>query len=976
MFGAYEVVTYGGGANYRDIFQAVALMSGTNAIGSLIRLAMLLGLVLTIARGMFDLNAGRALKWFIMCAVIYGVVFVPKVTVHITDKLNPALAGADVANVPIGVAFAESLASQVGSRAIDLTETAFGDPSDVMYSKTGMIYGAKFMDNATQVQFTDAVLTQNLATFFRECVFYDLTDNVYTYDEFAKANDIWTFVTTTHPPNPARGMVYISGPGGTGVGSNIITCPAAATAINSEMVAQTTNAGVALQHRLEPDQTGLTSGQAWSRLASQTTTLTGLTGMASTDAMTTIRQLAVLNIVKGTLAGEETSSGSALAQAQAEIQTHNTQSLLGPVGEKAIVVLKIVIDALFIGVFPILFPCFLLPQIGTKLLQGYFTGFFYLQLWGPMYVIIHKIIMTAAYSKTAAASFVPGATAGFNLQTVAGIGDINSQIQAVGSAMILMIPVIAAALTKGAMAVGSQGEALLQPFRSGAESAAASQSTGNYAFGTTAVNTHNFDSVTGNKIDTSRYVDTKRSTGFNDRGDMITANQGSGTVNVRAGAADSSMNMETLNERSTSLRMSANESRSRSNAYDTVISNARSEVASKVREAAYATSTGTDSRSGMSNESRDSQTQGLGFVTSLTSNVADQFKMSRGQAADLVSSIAVSESTLAQYQSSAGLSLGAGQAGPAAADDSPPPTTKLGKLMEGAGSGTLNTGGSISNTATTQGTDSSKHSYSANEARARDYVRSQMQSADARKAMDKVETQALNSAWGRVASTTSSTRNASSTTWSNSESFTQSARHAQTEASQIERSADEASRMAQVLRGDHRAAFNEFVFTGPNGGFLRHDANGVARSDGEIANILQGRTASDWGLLSEAFQSFAARQPELARPDLVTSNVKALGDPAGSGLGTLRSEGGDGSHLTSPSTSERSGGRRPARGESAADARIARTQDAVAPPSIDRNLAPGDALRDVDKNVDQLVDTALKPGRIKKPKPVTTNRKP
>ena len=82
-----------------------------------------------------------------------------------------------------------------------------------------------------------------------------------------------------------------------------------------------------------------------------------------------------------------------MAETQAEVQTRNTQQLLGGVAEKAIVILKIVVDLLFIGMFPVLFPAFLLPGLGPRMIQGYLTGFLYLQLWGPMYVIVHKISM-------------------------------------------------------------------------------------------------------------------------------------------------------------------------------------------------------------------------------------------------------------------------------------------------------------------------------------------------------------------------------------------------------------------------------------------------------------------------------------------------------------------------------------------------------------------------------------------------------
>ena len=45
-----EVITYGGGSYYRDIFQAVALLAGTGGISSLIRLALVLGLMMGILK--------------------------------------------------------------------------------------------------------------------------------------------------------------------------------------------------------------------------------------------------------------------------------------------------------------------------------------------------------------------------------------------------------------------------------------------------------------------------------------------------------------------------------------------------------------------------------------------------------------------------------------------------------------------------------------------------------------------------------------------------------------------------------------------------------------------------------------------------------------------------------------------------------------------------------------------------------------
>ncbi|WP_197426866.1 conjugal transfer protein TraG N-terminal domain-containing protein, partial [Caulobacter sp. CCH9-E1] len=211
--------------------------------------------------------------------------------------------------------------------------------------------------------------------------------------------------------------------------------------LSAALTVQGQNAALLLSRSLEPERTDTDAARV-TRTQGQAGTLAGLMGFASNDGQKLIEQAAVANQLRAAVVGGDTSAGASLAAAQAEVQTHNTQTLLGPVGAKAIILLKIVVDCLFIGMFGIMFPLFLLPQIGLKLLQGYFTGFFYLQLWGPMYVIIHKIAMTASIAAAASAAKIPGANSGLTLQTVSGVGDINTLIQGVASGMILMVPVI------------------------------------------------------------------------------------------------------------------------------------------------------------------------------------------------------------------------------------------------------------------------------------------------------------------------------------------------------------------------------------------------------------------------------------------------------------------------------------------------------------------------------------------------------
>lgn len=933
----FDVITYGGGENYRDIFIGVALMTGTGAMASLVRVGLLLGLVIGILRMVVDLNPGRVLKWFVVAAMIYGGLFLPKATVHIIDKYNPALPGADVANVPLGVAFAEATASQIGSRMIDMAETAFGDPSDVEYSRTGMIYGVKFMEAASRLQFADQLFAQNLDALFKNCVWYDLQDNAYTADELAKANDLWAFFAA-HPPNPARSTPMISGPGPSAI--SVVTCPSALATLDAQKDPQAKSAATAMERRLNPSMNAtLLESSALSEMG----TLVGLTNVASTDATRSLVQTATLNQLKASLMGSSTETGasSALAQAQAQLQTANTGSLLGKVGENAIVVLKIVIDALFVGMFPILFPCFLLPQIGIRMLQGYLAGFFYLQLWGPMYVIVHKIIMTASYAQTGAAAMLPGNPNGFNLQTLDGINGVNANIQTVAGMMILMIPVLAAALTKGAMAVGAQGEALLQPFRSGAEAAAAAQTTGNLSVGNTSVDTHAFNNVSANRIQTSGYVDSGFFTGRNRSGDEVTSRLSDGVLTgVRAAPSDAAVSLERLHERATSLSERARTARERSNTFDHVEAAAITETNQKIHEAAFTRTTGSESRTGVTNEERDGRSTAASYITGIRDEAQRRFGVSFDFAAT-----ATEQATMG-VQDSWGLTTGVG----------------------GRGAG-------LSHTSTFQGGDSksAQRANSLKEDEALTWIRQQTQSSDFKTSIDKATTESLNRSYATFAGTSHSASDKSARIFASTQSFTDSAREVRSESASLERSAEQSERTTQVLRGQHAQAFVAFASD-----HLRATPDGFHRSNDDIGRILQGRTVEDRELLYQAADTFAARYlPANDAPELVRDNRSALGEPvaaselrAGPAPGLVtdhRPDSNDRASRPAPTSHYA-----PSRG--AEEGKTVKEQAAAAGlrlPSAERDLAPDPELAAIREGLGRDVDHQLsnRPRKIERDGP-------
>ena len=136
-----EVITYGGGEFVRDVLNGVAALVGVGAFGSAIRLSLLLGLLFALFQTAFNMNVMSMIRWFVTTLIIYLCLMVPKVTVQVTDRFDPALPGASVSNVPIGLALVASITTTVGDSFTDLTETAFTLPNDLEYQQNGFIFG-------------------------------------------------------------------------------------------------------------------------------------------------------------------------------------------------------------------------------------------------------------------------------------------------------------------------------------------------------------------------------------------------------------------------------------------------------------------------------------------------------------------------------------------------------------------------------------------------------------------------------------------------------------------------------------------------------------------------------------------------------------------------------------------------------------------------------------------------------------------
>jgi len=502
-YGAYEIITYGGGQTFVSVIQAVALLSGNSALKSVMLVALLVGLLMGILKAAFDFNVGMILRWLIMSTVIYGVLWTPKVTVHVTDRFNAGLQAADIANVPLGVAFAAAFSTEVGDTVVSVTQTAFNDPASLAFSNTGMIYGAKLYAQMTSWQSLDPSLANNLQAYIHDCIADDIIANNISMDSIQNSPTLWAFLEANGNPSVMT-QSWAEPSGGNPPAVTNVTCQQAAQTIDSQWPAAITESESMAQKVL--GFAGV-QGATQTPITQTISDLTNATFGTASNATNFFKQALVVTAMKQSIPSYSGSVGGStalqtFANAQSQLQNNATSGAIGQQAGTAIPILQMVMILLFIGMFPVMMPAFLLPGIGPKMIQAYFASFIYLQLWGPMYVILNKIFLAVTVAQTANSAYLPTGTSQFGGQTaltmanMASASSTNQQISNVAGMMMMAIPVIAGLLTKGAMDGGGAAVSAIAGFRTAGESAGMMEATRNISLGNTSLDTTHFQNTT------------------------------------------------------------------------------------------------------------------------------------------------------------------------------------------------------------------------------------------------------------------------------------------------------------------------------------------------------------------------------------------------------------------------------------------------------------------------------------------------
>lgn len=468
-----EVFTVGGGEYLVNTFNAIAAWTGSGGFKSVIRVVMVMGLIYALLVTAMDLDWRAWFRWFIQSTLIYLVLMVPTVTVKVTDRVNPGLAPATVANVPIGLGVMASFTSQVSDYFTRTAETVFVMPAALNYSNGGFVYGARMWDKVRGFEIRNPVFKANLDGYLKQCAYYDILLGTKSLKLLSESTDLWADLGADAATN--RGMKYLTDTGTGSVDIEGKTCAEAWALIDGQWEAEINAYALPFAHTMYPK---LSQAAAGAKLAADVPLISQLLTGAAMPRNQFLKQKSVVDAFEAAQLDFGNADSDSFALQRADAQTRNAMTTTAEQGLIWIPVLNVVLTVVFYALFPIVFPLLLFPKSGIATLKGYFAGFFYLAAWGPIYVLIHMFIMDRLTAQTNAAA--PG---GIALANWAGIDAVNQDIATMAGFLMMSVPVLALMVMRGTMSVASNMSSMLSAPQGAADAAALERTTGNYTFG-------------------------------------------------------------------------------------------------------------------------------------------------------------------------------------------------------------------------------------------------------------------------------------------------------------------------------------------------------------------------------------------------------------------------------------------------------------------------------------------------------------
>lgn len=588
-----------GGDYFQSAFNGVVTLLGSNSWASMFRIVGLVAamtLFATYIKGHDPLEVIKFMAFFIL---ITSVLLIPKRTVQIIDLTN-STGVYRVDNVPVGLSAPMKFITGIGASVTKAYESIFHTPDSITYSKTGMLFGANLVGNASDIFSRNADLSALMGDYVRQCVIGDIMlNNKYTLQELMGSADPYTLIFKK--PSPLRGVIVPYGNKEATAGFQ--TCEALAkNVLMPKLGLDTKDGGKTWDYYVRSFFGGKPNANVlFANMLGDSYNFFYKGGKSASDIM---RNNVVMSSLRQGFSGYAANSGDAaslinLASNSSYSKMRLSWGASSTIATTFLPVMHTVLMAMLVGLFPIIILLAMIHTLTMPMLKNFVFTLLYLQMWPPLFAILNYVMSFYLQGQTKAMDF--------SLSNVAYIQQMHSDIGLMAGWLTLSIPFIAAGVVSGLWRVVSQAGNYLGTATNSSTSSSASQA----ADGTWAFNNMQMDNVAGHKWDTNQSFRTGQQTTQHASGATSTLTQSGETVwDSRSATSSLATQINGTQAVTSSLQAQARESevkaQSSLNGYNSSVNSAWNQLSQ------YATQRGNSDTLQRSSDNSQSATQSEG----------------------------------------------------------------------------------------------------------------------------------------------------------------------------------------------------------------------------------------------------------------------------------------------------------------------------------------------------------------------------
>ncbi|UBX30661.1 conjugal transfer protein TraG N-terminal domain-containing protein [Arsenophonus apicola] len=383
-----------GGDMVTQTLNAVTAMVNHRTWGGLLYLAETLGILTCVMTYVKTHDLKGLFAWGFTFVCVTALLLTPKVTVVVNDLTRPDKINR-VDNVPVGLATPLWLLTGIGHSAAIFYDDFFHLPESVAYSKTGLMFGQKLMQESLTFHSHSPEINANFSEYVKNCVIPDIQLNhKYSLSQLLHTRDIYSLIFSK--PSPLRGIYYQGweSENTEGARSQFMTCQQATVKLKALLNLDTTGSGstlmfyarklfpgrhdasVVLPHMLEGSYNYfMKASQSAADILKQNIMIAGLR-KGFNAYMAAMNDPAGLNLMT-------TEQSLAKMRLSHQASYHLASEMLPQ--------LNTVLMLLCISLFPIMVLALFVREITTKVIINYLNVMGSLMLWPVMFAIFNHV---------------------------------------------------------------------------------------------------------------------------------------------------------------------------------------------------------------------------------------------------------------------------------------------------------------------------------------------------------------------------------------------------------------------------------------------------------------------------------------------------------------------------------------------------------------------------------------------------------